>query len=58
MELLKQFAEDIKMEIYYNFDELIPSACADVIDKVLERYLKNDFERRTEASYRNNKPEI
>lgn len=44
MELLKQFAEDLKMEIYYNYDELIPSLCADVIDKVLERYMKNEVE--------------
>lgn len=33
---LNDFAERIKMEFYYEFDELIPSIMADKIDKILK----------------------
>ena len=33
---LKQFAERVKMEFYYEFDELIPSIMSDKIDKILK----------------------
>lgn len=35
---LKQFAESVKMEFYYEFDELIPSIMEDKIDKLLEEF--------------------
>jgi hypothetical protein len=38
-EQLKQFAERIKMEFYYEFDELIPSIMSDKIDKILKEIL-------------------
>lgn len=38
-DILISFAEDVKRELYYSFDEIVPSACSDVIDKILERYL-------------------
>jgi predicted nuclease with TOPRIM domain len=37
---LKQFAERIKMEFYYQFDELIPSIMADKIDETLKEFIK------------------
>lgn len=36
---LKQFAERVKMEFSYEFDELIPSIMADKIDKILKEFL-------------------
>lgn len=36
---LKQFAERIKMEFYYQFDELIPSIMADKIDETLKEFV-------------------
>jgi hypothetical protein len=38
-EQLKQFAERIKMEFYYEFDELIPSIMSDKIDKILKEII-------------------
>ena len=35
---LKNFAERVKMEFYYEFDELIPSIMEDKIDKLLEEW--------------------
>lgn len=37
---LKQFAEKIKMEFYYEFDELIPSIMANKIDETLKESIK------------------
>ena len=37
--LLKQFAERVKMEFYYEFDEIIPSIMSDKIDKILKEIL-------------------
>ena len=36
---LKQFAERVKMEFYYHFDELIPSIMSDKIDKILKELI-------------------
>lgn len=36
---LKQFAERVKMEFYYEFDEIIPSIMSDKIDKILKEIL-------------------
>lgn len=38
-EALKQFAERVKMEFYYHFDEIIPSIMSDKIDKILKEIL-------------------
>ena len=38
-EQLKQFAKRVKMEFYYEFDELIPSIMSDKIDKILKELL-------------------
>lgn len=37
--LIKQFAERVKMEFYYEFDEIIPSIMSDKIDKILKEIL-------------------
>lgn len=39
MKELKHFAERVKMEFYYEFDELIPSIMSDKIDKILKEIL-------------------
>lgn len=36
---LKQFAERVKMEFYYEFDELIPSIMKGKIDKILKEFI-------------------
>lgn len=41
-EALKQFAERVKMEFYYEFDEIIPSIMSDKIDKILKELQGND----------------
>ena len=38
-EKLKQFAERVKMEFFYEFDEIIPSIMADKINKLVEEFL-------------------
>lgn len=35
-EAVKEFAESVKMAIYYEFDELIPSRMADKIDELVK----------------------
>ena len=40
-EQLKQFAERVKMEFYYEFDEIMPSIMSDKIDKLLKEYLND-----------------
>ena len=37
---LKQFAERVKMEFYYEFDEIIPSIMSDKIDKILKELIE------------------
>lgn len=39
-EAINKFAERIKMEFYYEFDELIPSIMADKIDNISEEIIK------------------
>ena len=38
--LLKQFAEKVKMAFYYEFDEIMPSIMSDKIDELLKEYEK------------------
>lgn len=38
-EKLKKFAERVKMEFYYEFDEIIPSIMADKIDKIAKEII-------------------
>ena len=37
---LPQFAERVKMEFYYQFDEIIPSIMADKIDEILNECIE------------------
>ena len=38
-EKCKQLAEKVKLEFYYQFDELIPSIMADKIDNILNEVI-------------------
>lgn len=40
MKELKHFAERVKMEFYYEFDEIIPSIMSDKIDKILKELIE------------------
>ena len=40
---VKEFAERVKMEFYYEFDELIPSIMADRIDELVAESLANEL---------------
>ena len=37
--VLTQFAYDIKLEFYREFDEIIPSIMADKIDELVKKYM-------------------
>lgn len=41
-EVVKEFAESIKMAFYYEFDELIPSRMADKIDELVKEICGDD----------------
>lgn len=38
--LIRQMGDKIKMEFYYEFDELIPSVMSDKIDKITAEYIE------------------
>ena len=42
VEMLEEFAEQVKMAFYYEFDELIPSIMADKIDNLLKELVGED----------------
>lgn len=41
-EAIKEFAEQVKMAFYYEFDELIPSIMADKIDNLVKEMVGDD----------------
>lgn len=41
-DIIKEFAERIKMEFFYQFEELIPSIMADRIDDLVKEYCKSE----------------
>ena len=42
VEMLEEFAEQVKMAFYYEFDELIPSIMSDKIDNLLKELVGED----------------
>lgn len=43
--LMRELAEKIKLEFYYEFDEIIPSIMADKIDEVVDEMLKGGADK-------------
>lgn len=43
-DIIKEFAERIKMEFFYQFEEIIPSLMADRIDELVKEYCKSENE--------------
>lgn len=43
-EAIRTFAEDIKLEFYQEFDEIIPSIMADKIDELVKKYIGGERE--------------
>lgn len=39
-EAITKFADDIKLEFYREFDEIIPSIMADKIDELVKQYIR------------------
>ena len=44
-EAVKEFAEDVKMAFYYQFDELIPSIMADKIDDLVKEMVGDNDDK-------------
>lgn len=40
VQALKEFAEKVKMEFFYEFDEIIPSIMSDKIDELIKEFEK------------------
>lgn len=41
-ELVRDFAEEVKLEFYREFDEIIPSIMADKIDELVKKYTEGN----------------
>lgn len=50
-QILREFAESIKMAFYSEFDELIPSIMSDKIDEIAEEFSEKIKERETKEAH-------
>lgn len=41
-EVVREFAEEVKLEFYREFDEIIPSIMADKIDDLVKKYTEDE----------------
>ena len=42
IEVVREFAEEVKLEFYREFDEIIPSIMADKIDDLVKKYTEDE----------------